>query len=227
MRIDVLTIFPEMFDGFLREGIIRRAQQSGILDIRIHDLRAYTVDRHRTTDDYPFGGGPGMVMKVEPIARALRKIRGRRKGLSTALLSAQGRTLDQNLARELSAQRGLVLICGRYEGVDERVAEGYCDFELSIGDYVLTGGEPAAMVVIDAVGRLVPGVLGNAESLATESFPEQLEYQQYTRPRIYAGRGVPEVLLSGDHRRIAAWRREQSRLRTAKRRPDLLHETKK
>lgn len=227
MRFDVLTIFPEFFNGPLQEGILRRAQASGILDIRVHDLREYTTDRHRSTDDYPYGGGPGMVMKVEPIARALRKIKGRRKDVLTVLTSPQGRRLDMELARELAGHRGLILICGRYEGVDERVVQGYCDMELSVGDYVMTGGEPASLVAIDVVGRLVPGVVGNADSLLSESFGDLLEYPQYTRPRVYAGRSVPEVLLSGDHERIRQWRAEQSRSRTAKKRPDLLRKTKK
>jgi len=227
VRFDVLTIFPEFFNGPLQEGILRRAQASGILDIRVHDLREYTTDRHRSTDDYPYGGGPGMVMKVEPIARALRKIKGRRKDVLTVLTSPQGRRLDMELARELAGHRGLILICGRYEGVDERVVQGYCDMELSVGDYVMTGGEPASLVAIDVVGRLVPGVVGNADSLLSESFGDLLEYPQYTRPRVYAGRSVPEVLLSGDHERIRQWRAEQSRSRTAKKRPDLLRKTKK
>ena len=224
MRIDVLSIFPGMFAGPLDDSVVGRARSGGILDIRLHDLRDYATDRHRLTDDYPFGGGSGMVMKPEPFFAAVAALAGQWPSRPRIiLLSPQGARLDQGRVVQLSRLEGMCLLCGRYEGVDERVREGLVDEELSIGDYVLTGGELAAMVLIDAVARLLPGTLGGPGSTVEESFNEDLlEYPQYTRPRSFAGRPVPEVLLSGDHAAIRTWRRKQSLLRTARRRPDLL-----
>lgn len=223
MRIDVITILPEVFPPVLDASIVGRARTSGAIEVAVHDLRDWTCDRHRSTDDYPFGGGPGMVMKPEPVFRALDDIAGFAPGTPMVIaLSPQGRRLDQPLVRELASAPRLVLLCGRYEGFDERILTRV-DLELSIGDYVLTGGELAALVLVDAVARLQPGVLGHEDSAVDESFSEGLlEYPQYTRPASYAGLDVPEVLLSGDHRRIAEWRRRESIRRTAERRPDLL-----
>ncbi len=224
MRIDVLTLFPRMFDSPFAESIVARARQSGRLDLEVHDIRSWTTDRHHVVDDAPYGGGAGMVMKPEPLSRAIRATRG--DDGHVALLSAQGRVFDQAAARRLAARPHLVLVCGHYEGVDERVIESDVDEELSIGDYVLTGGELAAMVVIDAVTRLVPGAI-DAESLAQESHTEGLlEGAQYTRPPEFEGRVVPAVLLSGDHLAIAKWRRTESIRRTAERRPDLIGDAK-
>lgn len=223
MRIDVVTIFPDMFEGPMSASMIGLARERGILEFSARDLRDWTTDRHRTTDDYPYGGGPGMVMKPEPVHAAVEDLRSR-DGSDTLVvfMTPAGRRFDQSVARELSAHRHVVFVCGRYEGFDQRcVKDG--DMELSIGDYVLTGGELPAMVVIDAVVRLLPGVLGDCESSVDESFSEGLlEYPQYTRPAEFAGRFVPEVLLSGDHGRIARWRREQSLRRTVRVRPDLI-----
>lgn len=221
MRIDAVTIFPEMFDAPMSTSMIGLARERGILEFAAHDLRDWTRDRHRTTDDYPYGGGPGMVMKPEPVAGALETL-ARPHGATVVFMTPAGRRFDQSIARELSVHERLVFVCGRYEGFDQRcVREG--DLELSIGDYVLTGGELPAMVVIDAVVRLIPGVLGDCESSVDESFSEGLlEYPQYTRPAVFDGLTVPEVLLSGDHARIARWRRNQSILRTARVRPDML-----
>lgn len=226
MRIDVLTIFPEMFPPVLEESILKRAQEAGIVTIGVHDLRQFTTDRHRTTDDAPFGGGAGMVMKPEPFARALATLRcAPEAGCAeeVILLSPVGERFDQAKARELSGRDHLILLCGRYEGVDERVRELLCTRALSIGDYVLTGGELPAMVVIDAVTRLFPGALGAEEGAATDSFADGLlEYPQYTRPAQFEGRVVPEVLLSGHHEQIRRWRRKESLRRTRELRPDLL-----
>ncbi|MBN1193091.1 MAG: tRNA (guanosine(37)-N1)-methyltransferase TrmD [Coriobacteriia bacterium] len=224
MKIDIISILPEMFASVLSASIIGRACSSGVLDIQIHDLRNWTDDRHRTTDDYPFGGGPGMVMKPEPVFRALDEIADDGDASTVVIVSPQGTPLDQKLVKELSAKQHLVIVCGRYEGFDERI-RSRADLEVSIGDYVLTGGELAAMVVVDSVSRLLPGVLGHEESALDESFSNGLlEYPQYTRPASFAGLDVPEVLLSGDHARIAAWRRAESIRRTAERRPDLLED---
>jgi tRNA (guanine37-N1)-methyltransferase len=218
MRVDVLTLFPEMFEGPLRESILGRARDRGLVQIGLHDLREYATDRHRVVDDTPYGGGAGMVLKVEPLVAAIRDIK--REGARVILLSPQGRLFTQSVARELAALATLVLVCGRYEGVDERV-RAFVDDELSIGDYVLTGGELPAMVVIDAVSRLVPGVI-EAASLEHESHTSGLlEYPQYTRPAEFSGLRVPDVLLSGDHKAIAKWREAESRKRTRERRPDL------
>ena len=221
MKIDVLTLFPGMFPGPLDESIIKRACESGRLQLGVHDLRDYTHDRHRTVDDRPFGGGPGMLMKPEPLFEAVEALRGEKtRGLLT---SPAGRPFRQQLARELAAEEHLVLVCGSYEGFDERVRQGLADDEISIGDYVLTNGALPAMVIIDAVTRLLPGVLGDDESSQDESFSGcLLEYPQYTRPAEFRGMNVPEVLLSGDHAAIEKWRREQATVQTRQRRPDLL-----
>lgn len=223
MRIDVLTILPDMFEPMLSTSIVGRARTGGALDVATHDLRDWTSDRHRSTDDSPFGGGPGMVMKPEPVYRALDEIEAMSDLPATVIvLSPQGRRLDQALVRNLAGRRRLVLVCGRYEGFDERIL-ARADMEISLGDYVLTGGELPAMVLIDAVARLQPGVLGHEESAADESFSEGLlEYPQYTRPASFLGMVVPEVLTSGDHARIARWRRTEAIRRTAERRPDLI-----
>jgi len=225
MRIDIFTLFPQMFDGLLGCSIIGRAVEQGLVDIKLHDIRAYTHDKHNTVDDYPYGGGAGMVLKPEPIFEAVESIKGELdlSSVPTVMLSPQGRLFNQEIARELSGGRNLVLICGHYEGVDERVAEHLISDEISIGDYLLSGGEVAAMAVVDCVIRLLPGVLGSEASLAEDShIGGLLEYPQYTRPAVYRGWAVPEILLSGDHGEIARWRRQQSLLRTAKRRPDLM-----
>jgi tRNA (guanine37-N1)-methyltransferase len=219
MRIDVITLFPEMFEGPLRESILGRARDRGLLELALHDLRDYATDRHRVVDDAPYGGGAGMVLKPEPIVSAIHDLRG--DDGHVILLTPQGQLFDQTIAADLSRLPHLLLICGRYEGVDERV-RSFVDRELSIGDYVLTGGELAAMTVIDAVARLIPGVI-DAESLERESHSGGLlEYPQYTRPPEFAGMRVPDVLLSGDHAAIARWRDEEARRRTLERRPDLL-----
>ena len=221
MKIDVLTLFPGMFPGPLDESIIKRACESGRLRLGIHDLRDYTHDRHRTVDDRPFGGGPGMLMKPEPLFEAVEALRGEKTRV--ILTSPAGRLFRQQIAREMAAEEHLLLVCGSYEGFDERVRQGLADDELSIGDYVLTNGALPAMVIIDSVTRLLPGVLGDDESSQDESFSGGLlEYPQYTRPAEFRGMTVPEVLLSGDHAAIEQWRREQAREWTAQRRPDLL-----
>ena len=221
MKIDVLTLFPGMFPGPLDESIIKRACESGRLRLGIHDLRDYTHDRHRTVDDRPFGGGPGMLMKPEPLFEAVEALRG--ENTRVILTSPAGRPFRQEIARELAGEEHLLLVCGSYEGFDERVRECLADDELSIGDYVLTNGALPAMVIIDSVTRLLSGVLGDDESSVDESFSDGLlEYPQYTRPAEFRGMTVPEVLLSGDHAAIERWRREQAQLRTRHRRPDLL-----
>jgi tRNA (guanine37-N1)-methyltransferase len=220
MRIDVFTIFPEYLDAPLRVSLVGRARESGLLDVRLHDPRLVTTDRHRSVDDEPFGGGAGMVMMPGPLFDAVEAAQPPHPLL---LLSASGRRFDQQTARDLAAGAGFSLICGRYEGVDQRVADHLCDEELSVGDFVLAGGEAAALVVIEAVMRLRAGVLGNDASPLDESFTAGLlEYPQYTRPAAYRGWEVPEVLRSGDHERIARWRRAQALRRTAARRPELL-----
>ncbi|WP_448384553.1 tRNA (guanosine(37)-N1)-methyltransferase TrmD [Desulfosoma sp.] len=222
MIFDILTLFPGMFHGPLNESILGKAQARGLVAVRVHNLRDYAPDRHQMTDDRPFGGGEGMVMKPEPIVHALEAVAPLGPPPRVVLLSPQGRLFDQETARRYSGLERLVLICGRYEGVDERIARYFVDEEISIGDYILTGGELAAMVVVDAVSRLIPGVLGNEASAEAESFREPvLEHPQYTRPQDFRGYRVPDVLLCGDHRRIARWRRRQALLRTRERRPDL------
>jgi tRNA (guanine37-N1)-methyltransferase len=221
MRIDVITLFPGMFVGPFDESIVARARAAGLVDLRIHDLRDWTSDRHRTVDDYPYGGGAGMVLKPEPLFAAIESLRGETGHV--VLLTPQGEPFRQATAAELAGRAHLVLVCGHYEGVDERVREHGVDRELSIGDYVLSGGELPAMVVVDAVVRLLPGALGSPDSAADESHSAGLlEYPQYTRPAEFRGWRVPAVLLSGDHGAIARWRREQARRRTQERRPDLL-----
>jgi tRNA (guanine37-N1)-methyltransferase len=222
MRIDVITIFPALVGAPLGESLLGRAIEAGVLDVRVHDIRDAATDRHRQVDDEPFGGGPGMVMKPEPVVEAVEALgvdRGR-----TLLLSPAGRRLDQPLVRELAREPRLVLICGRYEGVDERVVEVLQAEEVSIGDYVLSGGEVAALVVIEAVTRLVPGVIGREESHEHDSFGEAgiLDHPQYTRPRTFRGLEVPEVLVSGDHGAVERWRREAALEKTRRNRPDLL-----
>lgn len=220
MRIDVFTIFPDLVSGFTGQSLVGKAAQVGRLDLRVHDLRATTSDVHRSVDDAPFGGGPGMVFMPGPVFEAVEAVEPPRPLL---LLGPGGRRLDQAYAGELASLEGFSLLCGRYEGVDERVHRHLVDGELSIGDYVLAGGEVAAMVVIEAVGRLVPGVLGNETSVDDESFSSGLlEHPQYTRPADFRGWAVPEVLRSGDHGRIARWRRAQALARTIERRPDLI-----
>lgn len=228
MIFHILTIFPEFFRGPLDYGVVERARRAGLLDIHIHDLRNWTHDRHRTVDDRPFGGGEGMLLKCEPIFEAVESILpGRVKSdpaRRVVLLSAQGRKFDQSLARDYSKLDELLLICGRYEGVDERVAEHLADQEISVGDFVLSGGELPAAIVIDAVARLQEGVLGNRESSVNESFsqPELLDCPQYTRPDVFRGWRAPEVLLGGNHAHIAEWRKQAARDKTARLRPDLL-----
>lgn len=220
MKIDVLTLFPGMFAGPLDESIVKRARNVGLLELGIHNLRDWTHDRHKTVDDRPFGGGPGMLLKPEPIFEAVEQLAGEQT--KVVLLCPQGRRFNQAIARELSQVQHLLLVCGSYEGFDERIREALADDELSIGDFVLTNGALPAMVVVDAVTRLLPGVLGDDESSADESFSQGLlEYPHYTRPAEFRGMKVPDVLLSGNHAQIERWRKEQARLRTATRRPDL------
>lgn len=221
MKIDVLTLFPGMFVGPLDESIVQRARKEGRLDLAIHNLREYAHDRHKTVDDRPFGGGPGMLLKPEPIFEAVETLAGART--QVILLAPTGRVFNQSVARELAAREHLLLVCGAYEGFDERIRSGLAHDELSIGDFVLTNGALPAMVVIDAVTRLLPGVLGDDESSSDESFSAGwLEYPQYTRPAEFRGMAVPEVLRSGNHSEIARWRASQSRLRTMLQRKDLL-----
>jgi tRNA (guanine37-N1)-methyltransferase len=233
MKFHVLTIFPEFFRGPLEHGVVARAAESGILSVQVHNLRDWTFDRHKTVDDRPFGGGEGMVLKAEPIFLAVESILPEREaGRKVILLSAQGRLFDQPAAKRLSGCEELLLICGRYEGVDERVAEHLADEEISIGDYVLSGGELAAAVVIDAVARLLPGVLGNEDSAVFESFTGKdgqlgvLDCPHYTRPAEFRGWSAPEVLLSGNHEEIRRWRGRAAREKTARLRPDLLEKMK-
>lgn len=223
LRIDILTLFPEMFAGPFDASIVRRAIDAGIVDISIHDLRRWTHDRHRTVDDTPFGGGPGMILKPEPIFEAVAELRT--TDAEIVLLTPNGERLDQGVVDALAHHTHLVLICGRYEGVDERVADHLATRLISIGDYVLSGGELAAMVLTDAVIRLLPGALGCADSSRDEAFADNLlEYPQYTRPAEYLGYTVPEVVRSGNHQEIARWKRRESLRRTLERRPDLLND---
>lgn len=221
MKIDVLTLFPGMFAGPLDESIVQRAREAGLLDLQIHDLRQWTHDRHKTVDDRPFGGGPGMVLKPEPVFEAVEALATERTRV--ILLAPSGRKFDQAIARELAQLEHVLLVCGSYEGFDERIREALADDELSIGDYVLTNGALPAMVIVDTVTRLLPGALGHDQSAADESFSHGLlEYPQYTRPAEFRGMKVPDVLLSGNHAEIEKWRREQALNRTRERRPDLL-----
>lgn len=222
MQFDILTLFPAMFGSPLDETILKRAREARLIDVRVHDIRAFTSDKHHVVDDTPYGGGAGMVMKPEPLVAAFESI-VRVDSSVSVLLTPQGERFTQGIARELACLDQLILICGRYEGIDERARGIIAEREISIGDYVLSGGEIAAMAVIDAVTRLIPGVLGNETSTHEESFEEGLlEYPQYTRPDVFRGQAVPEVLKSGNHARIARWRREQAIARTLLRRPDLV-----
>jgi tRNA (guanine37-N1)-methyltransferase len=224
MRFDLLTLFPEIFSGYLGESLLRRAIDRGLIEVHLHDIRDWSADKHNKVDDRPFGGGPGMVLRVEPVVLCVEAVRAMAPDEGRlVMLTPQGRRLDQAAVEELAGRRRLVLLCGRYEGFDERIRLILQPDEISIGDYVLNGGEAAAMVVIDAVIRLVPGVLGDEESSRSDSFSgggRLLEYAQYTRPREFRGLAVPEVLLGGDHAEIARWREENRRLRTEKRRKE-------
>ncbi|MFY9557024.1 MAG: tRNA (guanosine(37)-N1)-methyltransferase TrmD [Blastocatellia bacterium] len=227
MRFDIITIFPEIFSGVFDFGIIRRAVEAGLIEFGIHDLRDYTHDRHRQVDDRPFGGGAGMVMKPEPFFRAVEAITNDANDVDVVMLSPQGRLFNQALAAEYAQKPRLVLICGRYEGVDERVVEALITDEVSIGDYVLSGGEIPAMVVVDAVTRLLPGALGCEQSAELESFARGLlDYPHYTRPAEYRGLKAPEVLLSGNHAQVERWRRRKAIEKTLRRRPDLIRSRK-
>jgi len=226
MRFDVLTLFPEIFAGYLGQSLLKRAIEAGLVDVRLHDIRQWARDKHKSVDDRPFGGGPGMVMKVEPVVECVETVRQYEPDPGhLVMLTPQGCRLDQSAVERLAARGRILLLCGRYEGFDERIREILEPEEISIGDFVLNGGEVAAMVIIDAVIRLVPGVLGDEDSSENDSFSgpgRLLEFAQYTRPREYRGREVPEVLLGGNHREIARWRAENSRQRTRRRRADLL-----
>ncbi|HEY6417826.1 MAG TPA: tRNA (guanosine(37)-N1)-methyltransferase TrmD [Candidatus Binataceae bacterium] len=227
MEFHVITLFPEMLESPFRTGIIGRAIEQGLITIRAHSLREHGLGNYRQVDDTPYGGGSGMVMRPEPLASAIEAVAAEQPGLWRVLMTPQGEVFDQAMARELAEKRpGLMLIAGRYEGIDERV-RSLVDQEISIGDYVLSGGELAAMVLIEAIGRLLPGVLGNPDSLSEESFAARaLEYPHYTRPEEFRGMRVPEVLLSGDHAKIRAWRESEAKRRTERRRPDLLERRK-
>ena len=225
MRFDIITIFPELFTGVTECGIIRRAVQSGLVDIRIVNLREFTKDRHRSVDDRPYGGGEGMVFMPEPLFEAIEFCKGQEGGQNgqVVLMTPQGKTWSQNLAAEFATISHLMLICGRYEGVDQRVIDSLVDREISIGDFILSGGEIPAMVILDSVVRLIPGALGCSESAINESFSTGLlDYPQYTRPAEYRGQAVPEVLLSGDHAKIEKWRKEQALEKTKRARPELI-----
>ncbi len=224
MKITILTLFPGMFTGPLTESIIKRAVESGVIEVTVTNIRDYAHDKHRVVDDSPYGGGPGMLMKPEPLAEAVEAARQSAPGKARVVaMSPQGRVFDQPLAREFSKETHIILVCGHYEGIDERAVTTLFDDQVSIGDYVLTGGEPAAWVIMDAIVRLLPGALGDPASPDHDTFSDGLiQYPQYTRPPIYKGLPVPETLLSGDHKAIALWRRRQSILRTLKHRPDLL-----
>ncbi|MBW1980350.1 MAG: tRNA (guanosine(37)-N1)-methyltransferase TrmD [Deltaproteobacteria bacterium] len=222
MIIDILTIFPELVRAPLQQSILGKAIERGLIDVRIVNIRDFAVDRHLTTDDRPYGGGSGMVMKIEPLVGAIRRVRSMDPPVYVVLMSPQGRLFKQEIAWELSRLQHISLVCGRYEGIDERL-RSYVDDEISIGDYIVSGGELPALVVTEAVSRLIPGVLGNREATAEETFADTLlEYPQYTRPEVFEGQRVPEVLLSGNHEAIRRWRRQQSLYRTWKRRRDLL-----
>jgi tRNA (guanine37-N1)-methyltransferase len=225
MRIDIVTLFPEAFDGPLTCGILGRARERGLLTVNIVNIRDFTTDKHRVTDDAPYGGGPGMVLKPEPIFRAVESLKEISTLENIILLSPQGRRFSQEIARDLASRDEMVLVCGRYEGVDERVRLGLITDEISIGDYVLSGGEIPALVLVDAVCRFVPGVVGNEDGVATDSFSRPLlGVPQYTRPRSFRGMTVPDVLFSGDHRMIERWRLKEALKRTVRRRPDLIEQ---
>lgn len=223
MQIDVLTLFPAMFDGPLTESILKRAQENNLLTIRRHDIRNYTTDKHRTVDDTPYGGGGGMVMRADPLVRAVEDVRGDAEDVPVILLTPQGRVFTQQIATELAQHDRLILVCGRYEGIDERVRQTVITDEISIGDFVITGGELGAMIIIDAVARLIPGVLGARWGAEEDSHAMGLlEYPHYTRPAEFRGLRVPDILLSGDHGAVEQWRRREAIRRTWQRRPDLL-----
>ena len=223
IKFDVLSIFPEMFASPLSFSLLKKAQEKGLLNICLHDIRNWADDKHKMTDDAPYGGGCGMVMKIEPVEKALAAIRSPEDDSLVVLMTPQGKTFNQIIAAELAEKKQIIIICGRYEGVDERIREHLVDREISIGDYILTGGELAALVLIDAVSRLIPDVLGNPQSTLSESFSYNLlEYPQYTRPAEYKGWPVPEVLLSGNHAQIELWRKHESLKRTYQRRPEML-----
>ncbi len=230
MRFDVLTLFPKMFQGYLGQSLLNRAVEGGLVDVRLHNIRDWARDKHKSVDDRPFGGGPGMVMKVEPVVDCVEAVRGYDADAGhLVMLSPQGRRLDQRGVERLAQQRRILLLCGRYEGFDERIRTVLQPEEISVGDFVLNGGEVAAMTIIDSVIRLVPGVLGDEDSSIDDSFSGErrlLEFAQYTRPREYRGREVPPVLLSGNHQQIAQWREDNSRQRTRLRRADLLDDEK-
>jgi len=223
MNFDILTLFPGMFRGPFDESIIKRAKDKQLIDIALHNIRDYALDKHQVTDDAPYGGGAGMLMKVEPLAACIKAVKSQRPSSTVLMTSPQGRPLTHKVAEELSGHEGLIIICGRYEGVDERIRELFVDDDISLGDYVLSGGEIAAMVVVDAITRLIPGVLGCGESALTDSFCNGLlEYPQYTRPPEFMGLSVPETLLSGNHEVIRKWRRRESLRKTRRLRPELL-----
>ena len=223
MEFDVFTLLPEVFPPYLNSSILNRARQRGLIEVRIHNIRDWAADKHHVTDDEPYGGGGGMVMKVEPVFTAIESVLGPTPSCPIILLTPQGRVFSQKIAMELVQHPRLAMICGRYEGVDERIREHLATDEISIGDYVLTGGELPALILIDAISRLIPGVLGDPDGAMDDSHSGGLlEYPHYTRPPEYRGWGVPEILLSGDHAKIEKWRREQSLRRTMKRRPDLM-----
>lgn len=228
MKFEILTLFPEMFAGPLTSSILKRAREAGHIEVNVRNIRDWTSDRHHVTDDAPYGGGPGMVMKAEPVAAAFDAVQAQNSEtpFTRVYLTPEGERWNQRLAEEFAALPGLILLCGHYEGVDERVRELYIDREISIGDFVLTGGELPAMVVIDSIARLIPGVVGNSESIEAESFAADglLDHPHYTRPEEFRGLRVPEVLLSGHHKRIAEWRRLEALRRTLERRPDLITE---
>jgi len=227
MRFDIITIFPEMFASFFSGGVVRRALERGLVEVRVHNLRDYTQDKHKQVDDRPFGGGEGMVLKPEPVFEAVESIKKEDMKSLVYLLSPQGAKFDASFAQTLSRVPRVILICGRYEGVDERVSRHLVDGEISIGDYVLTGGEPAAWVIVDAVSRFIPGVVGKGESVRQDSFFDGLlDYPHYTRPRDFRGRKVPLVLFSGDHAKIHSWRRRKALEKTRSLRPDLLRKKK-
>ena len=223
MQFDVFTLLPEVFPAYLESSIIQRARERELIDVRVHNIRDYTHDKHHTTDDTPYGGGGGMVMKPEPVFEAVESVLGREAGCPIIMLTPQGRVFNQSIAQELVQHPRLALVCGRYEGIDERIRTNLVTDEISIGDYVLTGGELPALILIDALARLIPDVLGDPDGAADDSHASGLlEYPHYTRPPEFRGLTVPEILLSGDHGKIAKWRREQSLLRTLKKRPDML-----
>jgi len=226
MRIDIVTGFPRLLSGPLNESIIKRAQDKGLVEIVVHDLRDYTADKHKTIDDTPFGGGAGMVLKPEPVFKCIEELRAQRGYDEVLYLTADGERYTQRVANEISLKNNLILLCGHYKGIDERIREGLVTREISIGDYVLTGGELPALVVVDSIVRLIPGAVGDGESMLTDSFQnDRLDAPQYTRPAEFRGMKVPEVLLSGNHKEIEEWREQQRHKRTEERRKDLLEQS--